>query len=69
MMLGYLDGRRSRGRPRCRWTDGVMFLVGASRDVRQMQERSLAGCHQKKPVAYPRGGNRGIRSPPHFSKI
>ena len=40
-MLGLMDGGRSSGRPRCRWTNGVEELVGESlaNCKRQAQER------------------------------
>ena len=40
-MLGYVEGTRSRGRPRHRWTDNIKALVGTSlvECIRQAQDR------------------------------
>ena len=48
-MLGGIGGRRRRGRPRMRWLDGIMDLMGVSlSELREMvmdREASRAAIH------------------------
>ena len=43
VMLGFVEGQRSRGRPKHRWTDNIKALVGVSlrECIEQAQDRRL----------------------------